>query len=401
MVPLMSWKKSEFSGARNEPATFRVIFHMKRPPDEPNHTSHVVADPATDGPHTAEAAGLVYVSDDELTIHRKPAGKGFTYLGPSGTTIHDRAELKRIRALAIPPAWTDVRICPNADGHIQATGRDAKGRKQYRYHPRWREVRDGTKYEHMLAFAEALPTIRARIADDMARRDFSREKVLATIVSLLETTLIRVGNSEYAEHNKSYGLTTLRNRHAVVDGTELRFEFKGKSGKTWRLKIHDRRIAKIIKACQSIPGQHLFQYFDEAGERHQVTSSDVNAYLREITGADITAKDFRTWAGTVLAAMELREIEAFDSATKAKRNLKSAIEKVSERLGNTVAICRKCYVHPEVVDCYFEGTLPEEIGKAEHAAERVDSGLHAEETAVLVFLKHRLARAARSFDKGT
>lgn len=371
---------------------------MKRTSDDVSHSSQSTVDLAPDGPHTAEAAGLVYVSEDDLSIHRAPVGKGFTYRGPNGKAIHDRAELKRMRGLAIPPAWTDVRICPDPNGHIQATGRDAKGRKQYRYHPRWREVRDSTKYEHMLAFAEALPTIRARIAEDMARRDFSRDKVLATIVSLLESTLIRVGNSEYAEHNKSYGLTTLRNRHAVVDGTELRFEFKGKSGKTWRLKIHDRRIARIVKACQSIPGQHLFQYLDEAGERHPVTSSDVNAYLREITGADITAKDFRTWAGTVLAAMALCEIEAFDSATQAKHNLRGAIDTVATRLGNTAAICRKCYIHPEVVDCYLEGTLHEAIDKAGQRTDRAAPGLGAEEAAVLAFLKHRLTRAPRSHE---
>lgn len=353
---------------------------------------HGAAAAPTDGPEAAASAGLVYVADDDLTIRRRAAGKGFTYVSADGRPVRDDATVGRIRALAVPPAWTEVRICPDPDGHIQATGRDAKGRKQYRYHPRWREVRDETKYDHLLAFAAALPALRARVAADMARRDFSREKVLATVVALLESTLIRVGNSEYAEHNGSYGLTTLRNRHAAVDGSELRFAFKGKSGKTWRLKVRDRRIARIVKACQSIPGQHLFEYFDENGEPHPVTSSDVNAYLREITGAEITAKDFRTWAGTVMAAAALRNVEAADSATKAKRNVRAAVEQVAARLGNTPTICRKCYVHPEIVECYIQGALAREIGSATEVA-----GLDAEEASVLALLKRRLR--ARTRDK--
>jgi DNA topoisomerase-1 len=352
-----------------------------------NLETGVVVDPR----EAAESAGLVYVSDEEPGIRRRRAGKGFTYKGPDGRAVRDAATLARIRALAIPPAWTDVWICPDPNGHIQATGRDAKNRKQYRYHPRWREVRDSTKYEHMLDFARALPAIRARIAEDMGRRGLSREKVLATVVHLLETTLIRVGNPEYADDNKSYGLTTLRDRHVDVEGGELRFEFKGKSGKKWRLRLKDRRIARIVKACQDVPGQHLFQYFDENGERQPVTSTDVNQYLREITGKDITAKDFRTWAGTVLAAMALHELESFDTKAAAKRNLRAAIEKVSARLGNTPTICRKCYVHPEVINSYLDGTLLEEA-KEEAEAELRDElgGLKPEEAVVLSFLQRRL-----------
>lgn len=346
-----------------------------------------------DAAEAAEAAGLVYVSDEEPGIRRKRAGKGFTYRGSDGKTVRDESALKRIRALAIPPAWTDVWICPDPNGHIQATGRDDKGRKQYRYHPRWREVRDSTKFEHMIEFARALPRIRAHVAEDMNRRKLSREKVLATVIYLLENTLIRVGNLDYAKQNKSYGLTTLRDRHVDIHGSDLSFEFKGKSGKKWRLNLKDRRIARIVKACQDIPGQHLFQYFDEEGNRHPVTSSDVNAYLREITGAEITAKDFRTWAGTVLAAMALREFEVFDSQAKAKRNVRAAIEKVSSRLGNTPTICRKCYVHPEVLNCYLDGALLEEVKEEVEAELREDlPGLKPEEAAVLSLLQRRLAR---------
>ena len=284
-------------------------------------------------------------------------------------------------------------ICPKPNGHIQATGRDAKGRKQYRYHPAFREVRESVKYEHMMEFAAALPAIRAKLAEHMALRGLPREKVLATVVHLLENTLIRVGNDDYAKQNKSYGLTTLRNRHVTVDGAELRFQFKGKSGKTWNLQVKDRRIAKIVKACQELPGQELFQYVDEDGERRDVTSADVNAYLREITGRDITAKDFRTWAGTVLAALALQEFETFDSAAKAKKNVRAAIERVASRLGNTPTICRKCYIHPEVLNCYLDGSLMLDI-KEEAEAELRDNlaGMKPEEAAVLSLLEARIGR---------
>jgi len=346
-----------------------------------------------DAAEAAETAGLIYVSDDLPGIRRARKGRGFTYRSIEGKALGDAACLKRIRSLAIPPAWTDVWICPHPRGHVQATGRDARGRKQYIYHPRWREVRDSVKFDHLLAFAGALPAIRSRIGEDMSRRGLPLEKVLATIVHLLENTLIRVGNIDYAERNKSYGLTTLRDRHAGINGSELCFEFKGKSGKAWRLKLKDRRIARIVKQCQDIPGQHLFQYFDAEGARRPVTSSDVNAYLREISGLDITTKDFRTWAGTVLAAMALSEFEAFDSGAKAKRNVRAAIEKVAARLGNTPTICRTCYVHPEVLNCYVEGTLAEEIEKAPGSARRKDlASLEPEEAAVLALLQRRLGQ---------
>jgi DNA topoisomerase-1 len=305
----------------------------------------------------AENAGLIYVSDEEPGIHRRRAGKGFTYKDSDGPSIRAPKVLERIRMLAVPPAYMDVWICPSSEGHIQAIGRDDRGRKQYRYHSRWREVRDSTKFERMLELAAALPAIRERIAADLAGSGLSRKKVLATVVSLLENTLIRVGNTDYVKQNKSYGLTTLRDRHVDVAGNQLRFEFKGKSGKKWNLKVHDRRIAKIVRACQDLQGQHLFQYLDDNGERQQVTSADVNAYLREVSERDVTAKDFRTWAGTVLAAMALAEFEQFDSQAKAKKNVKSAIEKVAARLGNTPTICRKCYIHPEILNGYIDGTF--------------------------------------------
>ena len=293
----------------------------------------------------------------------------------------------------MPPGYRDVWICADPEGHIQATGRDDKGRKQYRYHPRWREVRDSTKYEHVLEFARALPSLRLRLDEDMARRGLPREKVLATVVNLLETTLIRVGNDDYARQNQSYGLTTLQDGHVAIEGAQLRFEFKGKSNKVWRLKVKDRRVARVVKACQELPGQELFQYVDEEGERRDVTSADVNAYLREITGRDITAKDFRTWAGTVLAALALQEFESFDTEAKAKKNVREAIERVSGRLGNTPTICRKCYIHPEVLNSYLGGNLLEEIKLEVEAELREDlAGLKPEEVAVLTLLQRRLKR---------
>jgi DNA topoisomerase I len=338
----------------------------------------------------AQSAGLSYVSDDEKGLRRERAGDSFRYVKANGDPVADEATLERIRKLAIPPAWTDVWICPKANGHLQATGRDARGRKQYRYHPQFREVRESTKYEHMLEFARALPSIRGKLAEHMALRGLPREKVLATIVHLLETTLIRVGNEDYAKENKSYGLTTLRNPHVSVEGTELRFRFKGKSGKSWRLQLKDRRVAKIVRACQELPGQKLFEYLDENGEPKEVTSSDVNAYLKEITGREVTAKDFRTWAGTVLAALALREFERADSQATTKKNLRAAIEQVAQRLGNTPAICRKCYVHPEVLAAYIEGGLELKI-KDEAPAPESATALKAEEKAVLAMLEKRLS----------
>ena len=343
----------------------------------------------------AESAGLRYVSDARPGIRRRKIGTGFSYTRADGSKLTEKDVLGRIKSLAIPPAWTDVWICPFKNGHVQATGRDAKGRKQYRYHLLFREVRESTKYGHVVAFADALPMIRDTVKKHMALRGLPREKVLATVVHLLETTLIRVGNDEYAEQNNSYGLTTLKNRHVAVDGNEVRFRFTGKSGKQWSLRVKDRRIAKIIKACQELPGQELLQYVDEAGNCQDVASGDVNDYLREITGKDITAKDFRTWAGTVLAAMALSELESFDSAAQAKRNLRAAIEKVAGRLGNTPTICRKCYVHPEVMDSYLDGQLVLGLKeKAESELRGEVANLKPEEAAVLALLRSRLAREA-------
>jgi DNA topoisomerase-1 len=341
----------------------------------------------------AESAGLRYVSDARPGISRRKSGKGFTYTRADGSKVSEAAVLRSIKALAIPPAWTDVWICPAADGHIQATGRDAKGRKQYCYHSRFREVQESTKYEHVVEFAEALPGIRDKVRQHLALRGLPRKKVLATVVHLLETTLIRVGNDDYAKQNNSYGLTTLKNRHVAVNGNEVRFRFTGKSGKQWSLRVKDRRVAKIIRACQELPGQELLQYIDEEGNTQDVTSSDVNAYLKEIAGKDITAKDFRTWAGTVLTAIALSEMASFDSAAQAKRNLRTAIGKVAGRLGNTPTICRKCYVHPEVVSSYMDGNLLLEI-KSQVEGELRDAlaGLKPEEAAVVAMLRSRLTK---------
>ncbi|MBK0392455.1 DNA topoisomerase IB [Ramlibacter algicola] len=346
---------------------------------------------ADDFEETARSAGLRYVSDEDAGLTRVNKGDTFVYVKANGQPVTDERTLERIRKLAIPPAYTDVWICTRADGHLQATGRDAKGRKQYRYHPRFREVREETKYEHMMEFARALPDIRRAIAGHMALRGLPREKVLATVVHLLETTLIRVGNDDYVKENKSYGLTTLRNKHVAVEGAALRFEFKGKSGKTWKLQVKDRRVAKVVRACQELPGQRLFQYHDDDGELKEVTSADVNAYLREISGRDITAKDFRTWAGTVMAALALQEVEHAETQAAMKKNVKAAIERVAARLGNTPTICRKCYVHPEVLQAYAEGGLLLEIGKKVEG-ELQDGSLRPEESAVLTLLQARLER---------
>ncbi|WP_416570910.1 DNA topoisomerase IB [Niveispirillum sp. KHB5.9] len=337
---------------------------------------------------------LAYVSDEEPGIARRRVGKGFSYRDPGGATIRDRPVLDRIRALAIPPAWTGVWICPDPAGHVQATGRDGKGRKQYLYHPAFRQSREQAKYGHVLAFARALPDLRARIGQDMARRGLVREKVLATIVHLLETTLIRVGNEDYARRNRSFGLTTLRDHHVAIEGNQLRFRFKGKSGREWNLGIRDRRIAAIVRRCQDLPGQRLFQYLDGDGKRQAVTSADVNAYLREATGQDITAKDFRTWAGTVLAALALKEFGGIDNQAQAKRNIKQAIEHVARRLGNTVTICRKCYVHPQVIEAYLEGEpfLPAVKSRVDQALRDDIAALRPEEAAVLALLRGRLCQ---------
>lgn len=320
-------------------------------------------------------AGLAYVSDETAGLSRRRAGKGFAYRDTRGRAVRDNKTLERIRKLAIPPAWTEVWICASENGHMQATGRDARGRKQHRYHARFRESRDAAKFDRLTDFAQKLPALRARVSRDMRKQGLPREKVLAAIVHLLDTTLIRVGNDEYAKANKSYGLTTLKDQHAQVTGDKLRFVFTGKSGKSWKLTLKDRRVAKVVKAAQDLPGQRLFQYLDDDGAPQSVTSNDVNAYL----GDGVTAKDFRTWGGTVLAAAELARFDKADTQTLAKANIKAAIDTVSGSLGNTPTICRKCYVHPALLDTYLEGAF--KLGKTKRA------GLSAHETAVLAFLK--------------
>ncbi len=340
---------------------------------------------------SAKAAGLRYVTDEIPGILRKRAGKGFRYVGHNGKEIRDSNVLGRITALAIPPAWQDVWICRNSDGHLQATGRDAKGRKQFRYHLRWRGIRDKAKYEHLMAFAQALPRIRRRVHRDLSQRGLPRTKILATIVRLLETSLIRVGNEAYARDNESFGLTTMRGRHVNVKGSTLKFQFKGKSGVSHAVDLTDPRLAKIVRQSQELPGYELFQYIDVSGEKQSIESSDVNAYLREITGQDFTAKDFRTWAGTVLAARALQEFQSFDSQAQAKRNVVRAIESVAKRLGNTKAVCQKCYVHPHVLNSYMEGTLIQTLRKrVNRELSHSLRGLPAEEAAVLMLLQQQL-----------
>ncbi|MDQ3539782.1 MAG: DNA topoisomerase IB [Chloroflexota bacterium] len=347
-------------------------------------------------PHlSAKEAGLRYVDVTTPGITRHRAGKGFSYRDADGNRITDRKVRDRIGSLVIPPAWNDVWICPDPDGHIQATGRDLKHRKQYRYHPKWHEVRDETKYERMMQFGRALPGIRERVDADLRRHGLPREKVLAAIVHLLETTLIRVGNDEYAKTNKSFGLTTMRDRHVDINSTTLDFEFQGKSGVQHEIELRNPRLARIVKACQDLPGQQLFQYLDDGGQRHAIGSDDVNHYLKEITGQDYTAKDFRTWAGTVLAAQALAEFEVVDTDTIAKKNVVSAIESVAARLGNTTTICRKCYVHPAVIDAYLAGDTVETV-KTRVDKELTESigDLPPEEAAVLALLHHRLQAAS-------
>ncbi|HET9533424.1 MAG TPA: DNA topoisomerase IB [Blastocatellia bacterium] len=346
-----------------------------------------VADPID----AAKSAGLRYVSDSRPGITRRRAGSGFCYAGPDGQVIKDAETLKRIKSLAIPPAWTDVWICPTANGHIQATGRDAKGRKQYRYHNRWRAVRDETKYDRLLEFGQALSVIRERTRRDLELKGMPREKVLATIVRLFEATLIRIGNEEYARNNGSFGLTTMRDHHVRFSGSSVRFRFRGKSGIFHEIGLDDRRLAKIVKHCRDIPGQELFQYLDEEGQPQTINSSDVNEYLREITGGEFTAKDFRTWSGTVLASLALQELKECSSETEAKKNIICAIEGVASQLGNTPAVCRKYYVHPAIIDLYLEGKLFEvmEQSTGQKSDKRLKR-LRPEEIAVISVL--RLAR---------
>jgi DNA topoisomerase-1 len=326
----------------------------------------------------ARAAGLRHVTDSDPGIRRKQAGGGgFVYVWPDGRRIGEPEVLDRIRRLAIPPAWADVWISPDPRGHLQATGRDARGRKQYRYHSRWAETRDRNKYDRLIEFGRALPRIRERVDADLRRPGLPREKVLAAAVRLLETTLIRIGNDEYAKANRSYGLTTMRDRHVDISGATVRFHFRGKGGKEREVDLRDRRLATIVRKMSELPGYELFQYVDEHGNRHRVGSGDVNEYLREIAGRDFTAKDFRTWWGTVLCLLELADDPEFESQAEAKRRVKEAIEAVADRLGNTPTICRKCYVHPAVIDAYVEGALLETIERHLEGNGASDAAEHA------------------------
>jgi DNA topoisomerase-1 len=343
----------------------------------------LVVDPAD----SAEEAGLRYVSDDRVGYTRKANGNDFEYFDTEGKRIRDEQRLLRIKRLAIPPAWSDVWICPSVNGHLQATGRDARRRKQYRYHDRWREIRDENKFERLADFGKALPQIRKRVDHDIKLPGLPREKVLATVVRLLERTFIRIGNEEYARENKSFGLTTMKNRHVKIKGARLRFRFRGKSGREHEVDVTDRRIAKIVAKCQDLPGQDLFQYVSDNDEVHDVTSQDVNDYLREITNQDFTAKDFRTWAGTLLSALALNVQGGFETKNQANTNIKAAICAVAELLGNTPAICRKCYVHPAVLEAYLAKTgIP---GVKEAMQKSRGSRLRSTELAVLRFLTSR------------
>jgi DNA topoisomerase-1 len=347
----------------------------------------------TDPVEVAEDAGLRYVSDDQPGYTRKPQGDDFEYFDTDGKPIRDETRLLRVRRLAIPPAYKDVWICPSPNGHIQATARDARGRKQYRYHERWREARDESKYDRMLVFGQALPKIRRQVNKDMGLRDLPRNKVLATVVHLLGRTFIRIGNEEYARENKSFGLTTMRNRHVDVKGAKLSFSFRGKSGVQHEIDVSDRRLANIIRKLQDLPGQDIFQYEDETGEVRNVTSQDVNAYLHEITAEEFTAKDFRTWAGTVLTAMALNAQGPVENEAQAKKNIKDAISAVAKILGNTPTICRKCYVHPVVLDSYLDGDMIEGLKqKTEEALSENLEDLRAEEAAVMSFIQAKLAK---------
>ena len=351
----------------------------------------IVNDPV----QSAKEAGLRYVSDSKPGITRRRTGsRSFRYLNPDGHPVTEEETLARIKRLVIPPAWREVWVCSSENGHLQVTGRDQRGRKQSRYHPRWREVRDETKYERMLAFGDALPVIRKRVDHDLSLPGLPREKVLATIVRLMETTSIRVGNEEYARENHSYGLTTMRNRHVAVKGATITFDFAGKSGVHHTIDLQNRKLAKIVQLCHDLPGQELFQYLDHDGNRHSIDASDVNEYLNTITGEHFTAKDFRTWAGTVITAMLLRECEPFETQSQAKKNVLQAIKSVAERLGNTPAVCRKCYIHPAVLEHYFSGAMLEAVES--EVKEQVDRQLHdlrEEEFAVMRLLGHKVRKA--------
>ena len=345
---------------------------------------------------SAAAAGLRYVTDAMPGIRRHRHGRGFTYLGPDGQVIRERVALRRFRSLVIPPAWTDVWICPHEDGHLQVTARDGRGRKQYRYHPHFRQHRDGTKFERMFELSDVLWKIRERVESDIALPGLARDKIMATVVWLLETTLIRIGSDEYRKSNKSFGLTTLRRRHVAVVGSELRFEFRGKSGIQHAVSVTDKRIARIVQRCQELRGEELFKYLDDDGKRQEVDAEDVNAYLQEITGRDITAKDFRTWAGTMLAADALRNTGAARTKREAERNIVAAVDMTAKRLGNTRSVCRKYYIHPALIEAYLDGSvLPPMPERKWNKRKSKGPTLRQHEMDVLAFLRARLKSKTR------
>lgn len=340
---------------------------------------------------SAKTAGLRYVTDHQPGLYRRRTGEDLTILDSGGVRVTDERILERVRSLVIPPAWEEVWICSFANGHLQATGRDARNRKQYRYHPRWRQMRDEVKFERMVAFGKVLPQIREQVEKDLGRRKLDHRRVLAAVVRLLEVSLIRIGNEKYWHDNQSFGLTTLRDRHVDIHGSKAEFDFKGKSGKQHHVTLSDRQLVRTIERCRDIPGYRLFQYLDEEGDRRTLDSGEVNDYIREVSGADFTAKDFRTWAGTVLAATALQEVGAVDSAVQAKRNVVRAVEDVAARLGNTPTICRKCYIHPAVIEAYLDGDLAEMVEKRVQREMQKDfPKLPPEEAVVLGFLQKRL-----------
>jgi DNA topoisomerase-1 len=346
-----------------------------------------------DPKQAAAAAGLRHTSDAGPGISRVRRGKSFAYT-KSGKPVRDDATLGRIKSLVIPPAWENVWICPTATGHIQAVGYDARGRKQYRYHPQWRAHRDLAKYTHVIGFAEALPAIRAAVRRDLKKPGLPREKVLAATVRVLEKTLIRNGNEQYTRENHTYGLSTLQDRHATIEGEKVTFDFRGKHGVKRHVSFRDPKLAEIVKACRDLPGSELFQYVGDDDRVVDIKCGDVNAYLKQVTGRDFTAKDFRTWAGTLLAARALQAMEAAETDTQVKKNIVSAIEATAARLGNTVAVCRKCYVHPAVLSSYMDGSLVKTLRRKINAKLAGGNGLTGEERSVLKLLRSTLATMA-------
>jgi DNA topoisomerase I len=362
----------------------------------PESAAGLPTPPPSDAAHDARSAGLLYANDTLPGITRRRAGRSFSYWAPSGERLTDQARREWIRALAIPPAWTDVWISPRPNGHLLATGRDARGRKQYLYHPRWSEVRDATKYQRMIEFGKLLPLVRERIDADLSQPGLPRQKVIAAVVRLLELTLIRIGNEEYARLNRSFGLTTMRNRHVSVHGTSIRFRFRGKSGKVHEVGIRDRRLASVIRRVQDLPGQDLFEYIDSDGAVQTVESEDVNGYLREITQVDLTAKDYRTWAGTVLAFRAFCSLAPAASESEAKKNLVAAIKIVARNLGNTPAVCRSSYIHPAVIDAYLEGSILDQLDGAGSSGERLPGPDPSGEGAVLELLRRGASQPPRA-----